>query len=144
MLHHPRRHEDRVAGTDCLLLHIPALGLPLDQAAPADHEVDLLEVGGVFDLLAFSAVFRVPVPVMGAVARRDLVDVEVEFPGRDDALHVSCFLRLPAEVLCLDVSVLDDLELCHVSLLCGVRTASEVAASLPLLAMTRPRWPRRY
>ena len=45
MLYDARRHVDRVAGADLALLDSAALGLPLDRAAAAQDEIDLLEIG---------------------------------------------------------------------------------------------------
>src|SRR5687768_16958425 len=50
MFHDARRHVHRVTGADLLLVNLSAFALPLNDAAPAQDEVDLFEVRGILDL----------------------------------------------------------------------------------------------
>src|SRR4029434_1463169 len=68
VLHDVRRHVYRVTGTHLLLTDLAAFVLPLDDPAPAEYEIHFLEIGGVFDFQPFRPVFRVLVPMMGAMA----------------------------------------------------------------------------
>ena len=49
MLHNASRQMYRVAGTHFLLPDLATFGLPLDNSPPAEYEIDLLKIRGVFD-----------------------------------------------------------------------------------------------
>src|SRR5262249_13762209 len=103
MLHNAWGHVYRVAGPHLLLPNLAAFGLPLDDSPPAEYEIDLLEIGGVFDFVDLSRVFCMRMPIMRAEARAHLIHVEKELFRSDDSFYLPRFLAQAAYILRLDV-----------------------------------------
>ena len=113
MLHHAGRHMDGVAGPYGLLLHLATCGFPLHHTLPAEYEINLLEVCGVFDFDVLCPVFVMPVPMVRAEPRTDFIYVEKKRLRGNDAFDLPGFFTKAAYVLRLHVVGFDDVELCH-------------------------------
>lgn len=99
MLNNVWRHVYRVAGANWLLLNLTGSGFPLDNALPAEYEIDFLKIRGVFDFDTLVGVLIVLVPVMRAVARRNFIYVEKKFLGGDDSSDLPSLLGQATYVL---------------------------------------------
>src|SRR5450759_5904876 len=84
MFHNAWRHMYRITGTHFLLPDLATFGLPLDNPPPAEYEIDLLKIPGVFDFVTLCLVSCMRMPMMRAEARTDFIHVEKElFRGND-------------------------------------------------------------
>jgi len=103
----------RVTRTYFLLPDLATSGFPLDNPPPAEYEIDLLKIPGVFDFVTLCLVFCMRMPMMGAEARTDFIHVEKEFFRGNDFSYLPRFLAQAAYILWLNLIRPDDFWLRH-------------------------------
>jgi len=98
----------RVTGTHFLLADLATFSLPLDNPPPAEYEIDLLKIPGVFDFVTLGFVFCMRMPMMRAKTGTDFIHVEKELFRGNDFFYLPRFFTQAAYILWLNLIRPDD------------------------------------